>query len=332
VFLFVTFLYTIIIGVLWAGLYKYSSSKNKMMQKLQDFFTGERDAPIPTQFTRQLQKTGESLKDSIFEFFKSSTESTARVFADAAKEIFYTLVEKSGLPAILNTALITSFGLIISRILYTGFIRKNSLGFCEAILQLISFSITFSIIFQIHYLDRDILQRRTIQYFAVFIIFISLSTILSRWMFGMCIGLIIDPQKNKLTEIYQILMPSDTWKDESKTKAYLEMRKALLEAHNQVYERPVTRAMTKEGSQPVVTITPPKKTVKKRYTSLSHVNIKTRNVFIKLFGWILKGAGSLFGTTYNIDQLEKNANELATENIEEEPEGRESILLLDNET
>jgi hypothetical protein len=330
VFAFVTFLYTIILGVLWAGLYKYASSKNTTIQKIEDFFYGEEDAPIPVHFARETEETAKSLWDSITNIIKSTSESQARVFAESAKEIFNTLMEKSGLPSILYNALTASFVFIVSNLIYTLFIRKSPLGFCESIFKLISFSITLAILLQINYYDKDILKRRTIQYFALFLIVISVSTTLTRWMFGMCIGLIINPQENRLTEMYQILMDPETWSNESKRESYLEMRKALLAARHEVYEKPITRSDVTQGKQPVVTITPPKKpTAQRSYKSLRHVSIETKHMFIRLFGWVLTSAGSLFGRQYDIEQLEENAKRLTLETEPQTPEEGESVTLLD---
>lgn len=330
VFAFVTFLYTIILGVLWAGLYKYASSKNTTIQKLEDFFYGEEDAPIPVHFARETEETAKSIWDTITNLIKSTSESQARVFAESAKEIFNTLMEKSGLPSILYNALTGSFVFIVSNLIYTLFIRKSPLGFCESIFKLISFSITLAILLQINYYDKDILKRRTIQYFALFLIVISVSTTLTRWMFGMCIGLIINPQENRLTEMYQILMDPETWSNDSKRTAYLDMRNALLAARHEVYEKPITRSDKTQGKQPVVTITPPKKpTAQRSYKSLKHVSIETKNMFIRLFGWVLTSAGSLFGRQYNIEQLQENAKGLTLETEPQTPEDRTPVNLLD---
>lgn len=330
VFAFVTFLYTIILGVLWAGLYKYASSKNTTIQKIEDFFYGEEDAPIPVHFARETEETAKSIWDTITNIIKSTSESQARVFAESAKEIFNTLMEKSGLPSILYNALTASFVYIVYNLIYTLFIRKSPLGFCESIFKLISFSITLAIFLQINYYDKDILKRRTIQYFALFLIVISVSTTLTRWMFGMCIGLIINPQENRLTEMYQILMDPETWSNDSKRTAYLEMRKALLAARLEVYENPITRSMSAQKTQPVITVTPPKKqTAQQAYKSLRHVNIQTKNLFIKLFGWVLTSAGSLFGRQYDIKQLEENAKRLTRETKPQTPKDGEQVTLLD---
>lgn len=129
--------------------------------------------------------------------------------------------------------------------------------------------------------------------------------------------------------MYQILMPPDVWSNDKKRNAYLEMRNALIESYNTVYERPITRSMSAQGVQPVVTITPPKKpTVKRSYKSLKHIGIESKNMFMRLFGWVLTSAGALFGQTYDIEQLEKNAEKISTKEPDT-PSDMDSVLLID---